>query len=85
MASLSIGFILLFFSSTFLPVEALPTFIKGLVAYNPFYAAQFLLSKMLLFRLPFGELGQPLLVLGGWCVGLMAVVLLSSYLLRTGE
>ncbi len=81
--ALSVGFVLLFLSSTILPVEAMPVLVAKVIPYNPFYAAQFVLSKILLFQSPLQDLLGVIVVLGGWFVGLAVVVLVSSA--RHGE
>jgi ABC-2 type transport system permease protein len=80
-ASLSIGFILLFFSSTILPVEALPDVMKNFVGYNPFYITQFLLSKTLLFHTSLGDMMMMIAILGGWFVGLLLLLVVSKELI----
>ena len=49
-AVISLGFILLFFSSAILPIETLPAVIKSIAQFNPFYIAETLLNKILLFQ-----------------------------------
>ncbi|MEK6840010.1 MAG: ABC transporter permease, partial [Nanoarchaeota archaeon] len=71
--ALSVGFILLFLSSTILPLEAMPTFLAQIVPYNPFYAGHLLLSKILLFQAPLTDLVFSLLTLGGWFIGLLGI------------
>ena len=84
-AALSIGFLLLFFSSTILPVEALPALLKDIAAYNPFYASQFLLSKILLFGSGLYELRYSIFILGGWLLGLFVLVLISKNMIRSEQ
>ena len=81
-AALSVGFILLFFSSTILPVEALPGFLKEAVAYNPFYAAQFLLSRVLIFQSGLSGLLPSVWILAGWLVGLCLIAAASKYFIH---
>ena len=76
--ALSVGFILLFLSSTILPLEAMPTFLAQIVPYNPFYAGHFLLSKILLFQTSLADLTFSLLTLGGWFVGLFGIVFFTG-------
>lgn len=78
--ALSVGFILLFLSSTILPLEAMPTFLAQIVPYNPFYAGHFLLSKILLFQTSLADLTFSLLTLGGWFVGLLGFVFFAGSL-----
>jgi len=80
--ALSVGFVLLFLSSTILPVEAMPTFIAQVIPYNPFYAAQFVLSKVLLFQSSLRDFVSMIMVLGGWFVGLALLVIVSASLKR---
>ena len=50
MASISIAAILLFFSSTVLPLETLPTTIREIVKYNPFVLGESLLRQVIIFK-----------------------------------
>jgi len=75
-ASISIGFILLFFSSAILPIETLPEFIKNIANYNPFYISETLLSKVMLFHIGFSSLIGGVLILLGMLVGLILITFL---------
>ncbi len=81
-ASISVGFIFLFFSNTILPIEALPEFIRNIVSYNPFYASQFVLNQILLFSAPLSGLLPSLITLGIWTGGLFILVLLSKKFIK---
>lgn len=50
MASISVSAVLLFFSSTVLPLETLPTAIREIVKYNPFVLGETLLRQVILFK-----------------------------------
>src|SRR3989344_3576582 len=50
MASISIAAILLFFSSTVLPLETLPATIREIVKYNPFVLGESLLRQVIIFK-----------------------------------
>jgi len=50
MASISVATVLLFFSSTVLPLETLPVTIREIVKYNPFVLGESLLRQTILFK-----------------------------------
>jgi len=72
-ASISLGFVLLFLSSAILPIEALPGIIKMIASFNPFYIGEVLLNKIILFQASFMKIWKEFALLGGYLVG--AVVL----------
>jgi len=49
-AAISLGSILLFFSNTILPIETLPSSIRGIVQFNPYIVGEAALKKILLFN-----------------------------------
>jgi ABC-2 type transport system permease protein len=49
LVSISVAFFLVFFSDTFLPIEAMTGSIRGLVEYNPFAVLSSILKKMVIF------------------------------------
>ncbi len=55
MAAVAIGAILLFFSSTVLPIETLPGFFKGIAELNPFVIGESLLSKIMIYNAGLGS------------------------------
>ena len=77
-ASISIGFILLFFSSTILPIETLPGVIKSVANFNPFYISQNILSKVMLFHVGLAGIMNSILIL----LGTLAVLIVIMSLIR---
>jgi ABC-type multidrug transport system permease subunit len=70
LAAISLGSIMLFFSSTVLPIEALPAYIREITKYNPFVLSEEIIRKVMLFGEELAQLQEPLLVLGGFIIGL---------------
>jgi len=60
-ASLFIVFGLLFFSNTILPLEALPTYLKNIMLYNPFVVSEFALKKVIVFDFVLDKIKEQLL------------------------
>ncbi len=50
MGAISVGALLLFFSNTILPIEALPATIRKIVGFNPFILGETSLKKLILFN-----------------------------------
>ena len=55
MAAVAIGAILLFFSSTILPIETLPRFFKNIAQLNPFVIGESLLNKIMIYNSGLGN------------------------------
>lgn len=72
-AAISIGFILLFFSSAILPIETLPGFIKNIANYNPFYISENILSKIMLFHTNLSSILNSIYLLTGILIGLIVL------------
>lgn len=81
-ATISLGFIFLFFSSSILPIETLPSIIQKITAYNPFFIGESLLNKVLLFQLPITLFTQALYILAGYIGGLMIILLIMKKLTK---
>jgi len=76
LAAISLGSIMLFFSSTILPVETLPIYIRDIIKYNPFVLCEELIRKVMLFGQTLESLQEPLIILGGFVVGLFILSLI---------
>ncbi len=48
--AISLGFIMVFFSSAILPIETLSPIIKNIASFNPFYISESLLNQIILFQ-----------------------------------
>ncbi len=81
-ATISLGFIFLFFSSSILPIETLPRMIQKIAAFNPFFMGETLLNKILLFQLPVTLFTQTLYILGGYILGLMIILVIVKRLTK---
>ncbi len=66
---ISIGFIMVFFSSAILPIEILPSIIKGIASFNPFYISETILNKIILFQSPFSAIKKEFILLSSYFVG----------------
>lgn len=78
LGAISLGSIMLFFSSTVLPIETLPAYIREIVKYNPFVLSENLIRKVLLFGETVQTLYVPILILVGFCV----VLFILSWITR---
>ncbi len=81
-ATISIGFIFLFFSSSILPIETLPALIRKIASFNPFFMGETLLNKILLFQLPLTLFTQTLYILAGYIGGLMLILIIVKRLTK---
>jgi len=70
---MSIGFIMVFFSSTILPIETLPSVIKTIASFNPFYISELLLNKIILFQAPFSTVSGHFINLGSYLIGTIII------------
>ncbi len=76
--NISLGFIMIFFSSAILPIETLPTVIKTIASFNPFYISETLLNKIILFQAPLKNVLDHFLLLSGYLIGMIAITLISK-------
>ena len=76
--NISLGFIMIFFSSAILPIETLPAVIKGIASFNPFYISETLLNKIILFQTPLKNVLDHFLILSGYLVGIIIITLVSK-------
>lgn len=77
-AAISLASILLFFSNTILPIETLPSSIRGIVQFNPYIIGESALRKILLFNQGLDAVLSQIYIL----VGYMALLLIIVYLFR---
>jgi len=78
LAAISISSIMLFFSNTVLPLEALPTYIKSIVMFNPFVVIESMLKKVILFNANLGDQGWNFLILLSYILLLGLIAYLAS-------
>jgi len=81
-ATISLGFIFLFFSSSILPIETLPALIRKIASFNPFFMGETLLNKILLFNVPVSLFTQTLYILGGYILSLMILLIVVKKLTK---
>ncbi len=74
LAAFSLGSLLLFFSGTILPIEAMPEYVKDIAVFNPFVLGESILKKIMLFNLSFSELGYSLYILLAYILVLFTAV-----------
>jgi len=80
LGAISVGSLLLFFSNTILPLEALPTAIREIVKYNIFVVGEELLRKTLLFEYGLEQLLVPIGILAGYVVVfILAIALVREW------
>ena len=65
LASLSIALMMLFFSNVLLPLETVSSYLRGLIAYNPFVLGEAVLKRIFLFSSGFAEIAFWVYVLMG--------------------
>jgi ABC-type multidrug transport system permease subunit len=65
LASLSIALIMLFFSNVLLPLETVSSYLRNIIAYNPFVLGESVLKRIFLFSSGFAEVAFLIYVLIG--------------------
>ena len=80
--NISLGFIMIFFSSAILPIETLPAMIKGIASFNPFFISETLLNKIILFQSPLKNVLDHFLILSGYLIGIIIITLISKKLTK---
>lgn len=70
---ISVGFIMVFFSSAILPIEILPSLIKGIATFNPFYISETLLNQIILFQSGFSVIKDQFILLAGYLAGAVII------------
>ncbi len=71
--ALSLGFIMVFFSSAILPIETLPAIIKNIAMFNPFYIGETILNKIILFQAPLKNVMKEIFLLSGYFIGVVII------------
>jgi hypothetical protein len=77
LAAIGVASLLMFFSNTIFPVEAISASLKNIAVYNPLVITDSLLKKMILFDSSLPPLLNEFLILGGFLFSFMLVSLLS--------
>ncbi len=72
---ISMGFIMVFFSSAILPIEILPSVIRNIATFNPFYTSETILNQIILFQAPLTVVKTQFMLLASYLLG--AVILTS--------
>ncbi|MDP3916775.1 MAG: ABC transporter permease [Nanoarchaeota archaeon] len=79
---ISLGFIMIFFSSAILPIETLPSVIKGIASFNPFYISELALNQIILFQAPLKSVSNHLIRLAAYLVG---AIILTAIVKRVAK
>ncbi len=77
LATVCVASLFLFFSSTILPLETLPTYLKNIADFNPFVLSESILKKVMLFKYGLSDLSQSLVLLIAY-VGLLLVLVYGA-------
>ena len=83
--NISLGFIMIFFSSAILPIETLPTVIRSIASFNPFFISETLLNKIILFQAPLKNVLEHFLLLSGYLIGIIIITLISKKVTKRGQ
>jgi len=83
LATISAASILLFFSSTILPLETLPLSLKNIAEFNPFVLSESILKKIMLFKTDIAHVAEPILTLGVYVVLFALLVYLAQKYSKT--
>ncbi|MBT4576834.1 ABC transporter permease [Candidatus Woesearchaeota archaeon] len=83
--NISLGFIMIFFSSAILPIETLPTVIRSIASFNPFFISETLLNKIILFQAPLKNVLEHFLLLSGYLIGIIIITLISKKITKRGQ
>ena len=82
LAAITLASIMLFFSSTVLPLESMPYNFMKVSAYNPFVISVELLKQSMLFNLGFENLSSRLMILLGYIIAAFIIVVKTQDLLK---
>ncbi|MEK6934650.1 MAG: ABC transporter permease [Nanoarchaeota archaeon] len=77
LAVICVASLFLFFSSTILPLETLPSYLKGIADFNPFVLSEGILKKVMLFKYELGGIRQSLLILVSY-IGLLGILVFGT-------
>lgn len=78
MAAVAVGAILLFFSSTVLPIETLPGAFKSIAQLNPFVLGETLLNKIMIYNASLGSVLESVAMLLMYSVILCSLVYITQ-------
>jgi ABC-type uncharacterized transport system permease subunit len=76
---------MIFFSSAILPIETLPTVIRSIASFNPFFISETLLNKIILFQAPLKNVLEHFLLLSGYLIGIIIITLISKKITKRGQ
>jgi len=77
LATVCVASLFLFFSSTILPLETLPTYLKNIADFNPFVLSEGILKKVMLFKYNLTNVKQALMVLVSY-TGLLLILVYGA-------
>ncbi len=83
LATISLGSLLLFFSSTILPLETLPESLKRIADFNPFVISEGILKQVMLFKSGFYAVYEPILILSGYILVIICLVYGAAKISKT--
>ncbi|MFC1728081.1 ABC transporter permease [Nanoarchaeota archaeon] len=83
LASISVSAVLLFFSSTVLPLESIPGALRTMANLSPFVLSENLLRQTLFFNFGYGEIWVGLINLLGYVLLLFIATLIAQKLLKS--
>jgi len=74
--AISLGFIMVFFSSAILPIETLSPVIKNIASFNPFYISESLLNQIILFQSQLKNVSSYFLTLSLYLAGIIIATII---------
>jgi ABC-2 type transport system permease protein len=75
---ISIGFLMILFSSAILPIETLPELIKNIASFNPFYISEIVLNKIILLKTPLENMYMQFAILLAYLVGAIILAMITK-------
>jgi ABC-2 type transport system permease protein len=75
---ISIGFLMVFFSSAILPIETLPGLIKTIASFNPFYISEVVLNKMILLKTPLENMYNQFAILFTYLISAIILAIITK-------
>jgi len=82
LASITMSCVMLFFSSTVLPIESMSESVRTLAMLNPFVVGEFALKESIVFAYGFPIVGKYIILLAGYLVVLFLLLLLLQFFMK---
>jgi ABC-2 type transport system permease protein len=83
LAAISVSALLLFFSSTILPLESIPSALRNLANLSPFVISENLLRQTLFFNFGYADIWVELVILIGYVAVFFGLTVLAQKMLKT--